>query len=254
MKKLIILGVPFSVLTPEEAIDLLADWVIGTKNHIVVTPNPEGVMQAKRNNQFANAIKDADLTLADGTGIYLASIIYGNRLPGRVRGIDTAFGLFDKLAKINKPVTAYFLGGRPKTVEKPSVAEIAAKNMENKYPNLKVIGCHDGYYTESDEMCIVDNINKLCPDILLVCLGMPKAEIFAHKQRHINAKITMCLGGTIDVMAGEVKLAPGFLRKIGFEWLYRLVKQPNRFFRMIDLPKFVAAVLWERFIRRYCKK
>ena len=237
MKTINILEVPFTVLTPEATIDLLVGWLDGNKNHVVVTPNPEGVMQAGRNRDFANALSNADMSLADGIGIYLASIIIGNRLPSRVRGVDTTFGLFVKLNEIERPATAYFLGGRP------GVAAQAAKNMEAKYPHLKVVGHHDGYYTESEEKCIVENIDSLRPDILLVCLGMPKAEIFANKYRGINAKITLCVGGTIDIMAGNARLAPKFLRKIGLEWLYRLVKQPKRFFRMLDLPRFMANVL-----------
>ena len=240
MNTINILGVAFTVLTPGAAIELLADWLGGDKNHVVVTPNPEGVMQAGRNINFAKALANADLSLADGIGIYLASIINGNRLPARVRGVDTTFGLLDKLKDTGRPVTAYFLGGRP------GVAESAAKNMEARYTNLKVVGHHDGYYTESEEMCIVENISSLKPDILLVCLGMPKAEIFADKHRHINTKVTLCVGGTIDIMSGNVKLAPKALRKIGLEWLYRLIKQPKRFFRMLDLPRFVLAVLLDR--------
>ena len=250
MKTINILGVPFSVLTPEAAIDLLVMWLDGEKNHVVVTPNPEGVMQAARNEDFANALKSADLTLADGTGIFIASVIYGSRLPARVRGVDTTFGLLERLAEMGRPVTAFFLGGRPQRDGKPSVAESAAKNMEAKYGNLKVVGHHDGYYTESEEKCIVENINGLRPDILLVCLGMPKAEIFASRYQNINAKITLCVGSTIDIMAGEARLAPAFLRKVGLEWLYRLIKEPRRFFRMLDLPRFVAAVLWNRLAGR----
>ena len=228
------------MITPEATVDLLVEWLDSDKNHVVVTPNPEGVMQAGRNSDFANALISADLSLADGIGIYLASIIYGYRLPSRVRGVDTSFGLFDKLMDIGRPVTVYFLGG------KPGVAESAARNMEARYPILTTTGCHDGYYTESDEKCIVENINNLCPDVLFVCLGMPKAEIFAHRHKDINAKITLCVGGTIDIMAGTARLAPKALRKIGLEWLYRLIKEPKRFFRMLDLPRFIAAVFFIR--------
>ena len=240
MNTINVLGVPFSVLTPEATIDLLIKWIDGENNHVVVTPNPEGVMQAVRNKDFASALSDANISLADGIGIYLASVINGNRLPSRVRGVDTAFGLFDKLKELDRFATVYFLGGRP------GVAESAAKNIEAKYPNLKVVGCHDGYYTESKEKCIVENIDNLCPDILLVCLGMPKAEIFASKYKNINAKVTLCVGGTIDIMAGNVRLAPKVLRKVGLEWLYRLIKEPRRFYRMLDLPRFMFSVLINR--------
>ncbi|MCL2200063.1 MAG: WecB/TagA/CpsF family glycosyltransferase, partial [Defluviitaleaceae bacterium] len=126
------------------------------------------------------------------------------------------------------------------------VAEKAKENMEARYSNFKVIGYHNGFFTAEEEAAIISEINHLSPDILLVCLGMPRAEIWATKNRNINARVTMCLGGTIDIMAGTVKLAPPLMRKLGLEWLNRLYRQPQRFFRMLDIPRFMWAVFLKR--------
>jgi len=220
----------------EETLDTLEGYLATDCNHIVLTPNPEGVMQARRNVNVAAAFTSADLSLADGTGIYLAAKYTGQKIPCRVRGFDTIIALFERLAKHRKSFTAYFLGG------KPGVAERAKAEMESRFKGLKVVGYHDGYFT--DDIHILDEIDVLSPDILLVCTGMPKAELWATKNRCISARITMCLGGTLDVMAGEVKLAPAFFRRLGLEWLYRLVKQPHRAKRMLDLPRFAVAVMF----------
>ena len=233
------MGIPFAHLTPPQAVALMEEWLNTEKNHVIVTPNPEGVMQARRNSDFAHALKSADLRLADGIGILLATKFKGQSLPSRVRGIDTIYDLFETLNKKGRNFTAYFLGA------KPGVAQIAKENMEYRFPNLKVTGFNHGYYTKENESEIIANINSLSPDILLVCTGMPRAEIWAAENRNLNTRLTLCLGGTLDIMSGNVRLAPDFLRKLGLEWLYRLVSQPSRFIRMLDIPKFILTVLLE---------
>jgi len=236
MTKINILGIPFNALTVEETLDTLEGFLQEKRNHIVVTPNPEGVMQAGRNPEFANALKGADLSLADGTGIVMAAKFTGQKIPGRVRGVDTIFSLFERLASpCKKGFTIYFLGA------KPGVAEKAKINMEERYPNISVVGYHHGFF--DSDAGIIEEINQLSPDILLICTGMPRAELWATKNRNIHARLTMCLGGTLDIMAGEARLAPPLFRKLGLEWVYRLACQPSRFIRMLDIPRFVVAIL-----------
>ena len=237
MSEVNILGIRFNQKTASEALSQLESWLDTGENHIIVTPNPEGVMQARRNPAFFQALNSADLRLADGIGIVMAAKFKGQPLPGRVRGVDTIFELFENLNKKGRNFTAYFLGG------KPGVAQVAKENMEKRFPYLKVIGHHHGYYKDDTE--IISNINNLSPDILLVCTGMPKAEIWATTNRSLNARLTLCLGGTIDIMSGQVNLAPPLLRKLGLEWLYRLATQPSRAKRMLDIPRFIFATIME---------
>ena len=231
-----ILGVSFASLTFESALDVLESYLKTQQNHIVVTPNPEGVMLTRRNPDFADAVKQADLRLADGTGIVLAARVKKTPLPQRVRGVDVAFALFERLSKKGK-FTAYFLGAAP------GVAEAAKKRMEKKYPGLQVVGTQHGFFPSSEEEKVLADIRAKKPDLLLVCTGMPRSEIWAVKHKDLPAKITLCLGGTLDIMGGNVKLAPAWLRAIGMEWLYRLLTQPSRAKRMLDIPRFVLAVL-----------
>ena len=243
MKKVNILGIPFDSMSMEEALSLLESYLDEPKNHIIVTPNPEGVMQARRDPAFREALLGADLRLADGIGIIMASRFIRNPLPGRVRGVDTIFSLLERLSKKDRKHTAYFLGGAPGTAQK------AKYEMESRFPALTVVGCHHGYYTPSEETAIIEELNRLKPDILLVCRGMPRSEIWAAANRDIPARITLCLGGTMDIMAGNVKLAPSLMRRLGLEWLYRLLRQPrqpgqpSRLKRQMDIPRFVLAVI-----------
>jgi len=242
MDEVHILKMPFAAITAETALAKMESWLDEDNNHIVVTPNPEGVMQARRNPKFQNALLKADLRLADGIGITLAAKYKRKPLPERVRGVDTTFALFERLNRQGRSFTVYFLGA------KPGVAESAKKRMEKRYTSMKVVGYHHGFFKEDspDEKKILTEINKLSPDILLVCTGMPRAEIWANKHRHINTRLTLCVGGTLDIMGGNIKLAPPLMRKIGLEWLYRLCKQPGRFLRMLDIPRFMLAVVFEK--------
>ena len=237
MKKVDILGIPFDSMSVDEALDLLESYLDEPKNHIIVTPNPEGVMQARRNPAVRDAFLDADLRLADGTGIVLASRYLGRTIPARVRGTDTIYALIARLNENGRRHTAYYLGGAP------GIAEMAKAKMESRFPALSVIGHHHGFFTPDEEAAILEELNRLKPDILLVCTGMPRAEIWAAANRHIPARLTLCLGGTLDIMAGNVKRAPSLMRKLGLEWLYRLIRQPSRAKRMLDIPRFVLAVI-----------
>lgn len=236
MKVIEILGIPFHTFTVEETLDTLESYLDTDKNHIVVTPNPEGVMQARRNPDLAHAIKSADLSLADGTGIVLAAKFKRLKIPGRVRGVDITFALLERLSR--RGGTVCILGG------KPGVAESAGINIEDSYPGVEVVGCMHGYFTDDAE--IIAEINAIKPDLLLVGLGMPRQELWATKNIDMNTRITMCVGGTIDILAGMVQLAPPLLRKLGLEWLHRLIKQPSRFKRQLDIPRFIFAVLFGR--------
>ncbi|MCL2499962.1 MAG: WecB/TagA/CpsF family glycosyltransferase [Defluviitaleaceae bacterium] len=237
MKTVTILDVPFAALAFNEALDLLETYLYENRNHIVVTPNPEGVMLTLRNPVFAQAIADADLRLADGTGIVLAARYKKTPLPERVRGLDVTYALFERLSQKRK-TTAYFLGAAP------GVAQRAKTNIEKRFPGLSVVGQHHGYFTPGDETeeKVLSEINDTQPDILLVCTGMPRAEIWAAAHRDLPVRITLCVGGTMDVMAGNVRLAPKCWRALGLEWLYRLITQPKRARRMLDIPRFIFAV------------
>jgi N-acetylglucosaminyldiphosphoundecaprenol N-acetyl-beta-D-mannosaminyltransferase len=206
----------------------------------MVTPNPEGVMLARKSPTFAAALAQARFSFADGVGITWAARKLGTPLSERVRGVDTAFSVLKTLGAQGE-FSVYFLGG------KPGVAEKAAENMAAKHPNLRVAGAHHGFFLKDKalESRIISEINTSAPDIVVLCLGMPKAEEWAAANK-LNCGVVMCVGGTIDVMAGAVRLAPAWIRAIGMEWLYRLLCQPSRFVRMLAIPKFIFAVLKER--------
>ncbi len=151
--------------------------------------------------------------------------------------MDFADGLLGLLAESGKSV--YLLGS------KPGVAELAAEKMREKHPGLIICGMHDGYF--KDEAPVIEAVNAAKPDVLFVCLGAPKQELFMKRhQQELTCRLMIGLGGSLDSFAGTVKRAPKWIIAANLEWLYRLYKEPKRFGRMLRLPKYLWAVVCKR--------
>lgn len=230
-----ILGVPFNNITHKEAVELVCSYLDGNEKKMIFTPNPEFVMEALNNTEFMKILNEGNLLVPDGIGIIIASKILGKPLKERVAGCDLVHDVFDKIKSRDK--TVYLLGGGK------NVAETAKLKMEQRYAGLKIVGVHDGYFNENEEKLIIEEINRLKPDLVLVGIGFPKQEKWIYKHKDIlQAKAFIGIGGSIDIMSGNVKRAPDIFIKLGLEWFYRLIKQPSRFFRMLRLPLFLLTV------------
>jgi N-acetylglucosaminyldiphosphoundecaprenol N-acetyl-beta-D-mannosaminyltransferase len=207
----------------------------------IVTPNPEIVWLCRKNPDLARAVSAAALTLPDGIGIIYGAKILKTPLPERVAGFDFAMGLLARLAARGKSV--FLLGA------KPGVAEMAAEKLLSTHPGLVIAGTQDGYFQEDEP--VLEKINVAAPDLLLVCLGAPKQELFMEKNAaRLNVGLMIGLGGSLDVLSGTVQRAPEGWRRANLEWLYRLLKQPSRIGRMMRLPLFLLAVLWRRIVKK----
>ena len=231
-----VLGVGFDDLTMEEAVSLALGEIECRGGGYVVTPNPEIVWLCRENPEFAAIVSQARLVLVDGVGITIGAKILGRPLKGRVPGIDFAGALFAEMAARSQSV---FLYGA-----KPGVAVRAGAALEVQYPGLVVSGTVDGY---GDPEGAAEAVRAAEPDLLLVCLGAPRQEQWMAKyQGTLGVGLMAGLGGTLDVLAGEVERAPERWQKLGLEWLYRLLKDPRRIKRMIKLPLFLFAVIGQR--------
>ena len=233
-----VLGVGFDDTTAEQAVLYACGIMRSGEKAYIVTPNPEIVWAARRDEALRNALGGAGLVLPDGIGIILGARILGRPIRGgRVPGIDFVTALFEKMAECGESV--YLLGARP------GVAEEAGQKLAEKYPGLTIAGAADGFFDDDDS--VITRINSVSPDLLLVCLGAPKQELWmAENHGRLNAGLCAGLGGSLDIFAGNVKRAPVFFRKLGLEWFYRLITQPSRIKRMIKLPLFIFAVILKR--------
>ena len=204
MKKIDVLNVAFDNVTKAEAVRFAMDCIQKHSAAYVVTPNPEIVMEATVNPALMDAVNSASLVLADGIGIIYGAKILGTPLKEKIPGIDFVTCLMEQMAQQKGSV--YLFGA------KPGVAEMAAKNLTKDYPGLVIAGCSDGYF--EDDRGIIEEINRCKPDLLLVCLGFPKQEIWMQNNREkLDVGLMAGLGGSLDVFANLSVVAFVLLHK-----------------------------------------
>ena len=229
-----VLGVDFDNVTMGEAVDAAWTLLEARKGAYIVTPNPEIVMSCRKDPAVAAAVAGAALAIPDGIGIIYGAKILKTPLKEKVPGCDFTLALLEKMAAAGKSV--YILGG------KPGVAEKAAENLREKLPGLRFAGTHDGYF--KDDAPVVEAINAAEPDLLLVCLGAPKQELWMNRNAEaLNVGLMIGAGGSVDIYAGTAQRAPEAWCNAGLEWLYRLLKEPKRLGRQMELPKFMLKVI-----------
>lgn len=236
-----IFGVRFDNVNLDEANKKFISLLEAERLRTIYTPNTEIIMMAQEDAAFKSVLLEGDLVIPDGIGVVIASKIHHLGLTDRVPGVELMGTILEYCNRARKSI--YLFGG------KPGVADLAADRIREVYPNLSIVGTHDGYFDANEEMRIIDDINEKKPDVLFVALGAPKQEKWIHQNKKtINAKVAMGVGGSMDVWAGTVKRAPVFFQKTGLEWFYRLLKQPSRIGRMMSLPKFLIKVIFTRHI------
>ena len=241
MSRIDVLGVSFDDLTMDEAVEIALGFMQERRACYACTPNPEIVMAAKGDASLRAALSGAELVLADGVGITKAAAMLGTPLKSRVPGIDFASNVISRLAERGGSV--YLLGA------KPLVAEAAAEKLTQTYPGIVIAGTNDGYFT--DDAPVIEKINAASPDFLMVCLGSPKQELWMSANAgRLSCGLMAGLGGSLDVLAGNVQRAPETWRRLGLEWLYRVIKEPKRLGRVMKLPAFVLEAAAEGRRRR----
>lgn len=237
-----ILGVKVNQITFVEAVAYIKDLVQKEGQYQIATVNPEFVVTATRDQEFQKILESVDLAVPDGVGLVMAGKILGTPLKGRVPGTD----LVEELARVGEGLgwRFYLLGGRQGS------GELASKLLRIRYPQIKIAGFFEGDGSESGDIetvKIVKGAGKI--DILLVAYGHPKQEKWIKRNlAKTEAKVAIGVGGAFDYLSNQKKRAPGFLRQIGFEWAYRLIWEPWRLKRQLDLPKFVLLVIKKKLL------
>lgn len=232
------LGVDVSPLSYEGIINDLRVRIGGGKQSTIIAVNPEKVMSAQRDPKVKDLINASTYQIADGVGILLAAKIKGGGITSRVTGVDMMARLLQFAESDGHSV--YFYGAKEEVVTK------AIANIQAQHPNIRVSGYTNGY--ERDEAALVSRIHQSGAKILFVALGSPKQELWIRRNLKSlpNVQVFQGVGGSFDVFSGTVKRAPAPFRKLGIEWLYRLLASPSRFKRQLNLPVFLFKVLRSR--------
>ena len=193
-------------------------------------------MTARRQPQFLAVLRSADLVLPDGVGLLWAAQRLGSSLPERVTGSDGIYHLAARAARSRWRL--YLLGAAA------GVAERTADILTTRYPDLQIVGTYAGSPGDEDYPAILQRIWAARPDVLLVAYGAPAQDLWIAQHRHeLGVPLSMGVGGAFDHVAGVRRRAPAWLIHLRLEWLWRLVTQPWRWRRQLDLPRFVWAVL-----------
>lgn len=231
-----ILGYGVDLGSKNEALDYISKKIISKEGAQIVTINPEMIEMGEKDERLGKILKNADLIIPDGVGIKLALRFRGIKQE-QIAGIDFARSLINICADNDYSVA--FVGAQEEVVNR------AVENIKKETPNLNVVYKHNGYY--DDEDVIIDEILAAEPKVVLVAMGVPRQEFFIDKLKSKkNDIILIGVGGSFDVWSGFTKRAPVVWQKLGLEWLYRTIKQPERFKRIFPtLPLFLFRVIIE---------
>jgi len=228
----------------DEAVASVRSLVQSGGSHHVVTLNVTMLGRAARDEGFRRIVNSAALVTADGMGTLLVGRILGVRFPERVAGVD----LTDRLCAMcaTEGFRVFFFGAAP------GVAEAAAERLRQRHHGLRVAGSRHGYVPAEEVPQVVAQIRSSAPDLLLVALGSPKQEEWL--ARHLaasGARVGIGVGGSFDVYGGRLNLAPQWIRAIGLEWLYRILREPRRWRAAAAIPGVIALAVKERLSRRW---
>lgn len=228
-----ILGIKIGSLTFREAVEIIDALIVKAKPAQIVTVNPEFIIAAQKDSHFKKILNRADLAIPDGIGLILAGRVLRTPFKERITGVDLTWAIC-KLAE-DRGYSVFFLGG------KGGVAKETAQRIKKIHPRLLVAGFYEGKPNDKKTWAIIERAR---PNIMFVAFGAPKQDKFIadliHSSRisHLPS-LSVGVGGTFDYIAGKVPRAPEWLRRIGFEWLYRLILEPWRLKRI-----FIAVVVF----------
>ncbi|MFZ5596409.1 MAG: WecB/TagA/CpsF family glycosyltransferase [Bacillota bacterium] len=240
--KIDVLGSSVDGLALEQFVERISTCIEKKEPCFVITLNPELLYRAQHERDLLAMINRADLVTPDGVGIVWACRTAGHPVPGRVTGIDLMMRLLE-LAGV-KGWRVFFLGSAP------GVAEAAAQKAAALFPGLRVAGTFHGYFPEKEGADVAGMVAGSSPDLLFVALGSPRQEKWIDENINLLGNVAAIgVGGSLDVLSGNVRRVPGWLRRLNLEWLGRLFMEPRRWRRMLVLPKFAVLVLKGKYMK-----
>ncbi|HEY8692509.1 MAG TPA: WecB/TagA/CpsF family glycosyltransferase [Chloroflexota bacterium] len=236
MSSLQVLGVRVDDVTVDEAVETIARFVEERTPRQIATINPEFVMAARRQPEFKSVLNAADLCVPDGVGLTWGSWLLRRPLRGRVPGVDLVWRLAGLAA--DRDWSMFLLGGFE------GVGPRTGERLRERHPSLRIAGTYEGHPADP---LTTERVRAAQPDLLLVAYGAPAQDLWiaGHKEE-LGVPVAIGVGGSFDFIAGRAKRAPDWLRRLGLEWLHRLVHEPWRWRRMLALPKFAILVLRQR--------
>lgn len=241
MKKQLLLNTYINNVTMPETIEAIEHMIHKDGKSYVVAINVDVVMKIENDPYLKKIVDSADMVLVDGKPLVWISKWYNRPLKAKISGSDLVPILCDVASK--KGYTIFIIGG------KDGIAAQAKTRLENRYPNIRIVGTYAppfGFEKDVDELNHINQIiSDAKPDLLITCFGCPKQEKWIYENiSKYNAKVSICAGATVDFLAGNVKRAPRWMSEHGLEWFYRFLQEPKRMFKryFVDDVKIIGLI------------
>lgn len=245
-----ILGITLNSTPENEVLREIMKRIRKNKKTFIVTPNPEFIVYAQKNPWFKKILIQADFAVPDGIGLTWAGKILGQSIKERISGTDLMEKLCQEADKHYWSV--YLLGGRPE-VAKKTLAVLkkrysGLKGWAESGPKLNLQPITYNLSPKKEITRAIKSINSKNPDFLFIAFGMGKQEKFIWDNwDKLDVKLAVGVGGAFDYLSGKVPRAPKWVRNLGLEWLFRLIKESWRWRRQLALLEFIWLVIKEKF-------
>jgi N-acetylglucosaminyldiphosphoundecaprenol N-acetyl-beta-D-mannosaminyltransferase len=238
-----VLGVRVDAIEKGQLLGEIAGRIRSGQQGYLANVNINAINIAQHDSTFRKILNDSPVVYCDGEGVRLGARILGVALPPRIVLTYWVWELCQFAAE--QGFSIFLLGGSP------GAAEEAAAVMARRFPGMKIVGTHHGYFDMDGEesVRVVEKVAAARPNILFVCFGMPLQERWAVRNlQRLSANVVLFGGSTIEYASGRKKLAPSWMSRHGLEWLYRLFQEPGRLWRryLIGNPLFIARVILQR--------
>jgi len=236
LSRLNILGARVDAVSFADAVARVDQYLSEAQPHHIITGNTLMLLDAQHDRALRAVLEHSALVVPESSGIYWASRRLRQPLKEFVPGIDFMLALCRLAAERGDSI--YLLGA------KPGVARRAADELERRFPTLRIVGAEHGYFAAAETGAVIQRISVAAPGILFVGMSVPGQEKWiAEHLRALGVRVVMGVGGSFDVLSGNLQRAPQWMRRLGIEWLYRLMQEPWRWRRIARLPIFALKVL-----------
>jgi len=238
-----LLGVRIDHVDMAASLEAIEGFIRSRSPHIVVTADASCVVLAQKDGELKEIVNSANLVTPDSVGILWAAKLNRAPLAERVSGCDMLVLLCERASRLGHRV--FLLGAAP------GVADAAADRLKERCPGLNIVGTQHGYFRPEDTEEVLGRIREAAPDLLFVAFGIPMQEKWIRRHMGtLNVPVCMGVGGSLDVLSGNVKRAPKWMQRHGLEWVYRLAGNPKKIGKVMTLPRFVLMVLRARIAGR----
>lgn len=236
-----VLGVGVSAIDMPMALEEIERWIVEGEHHYVCVTGVHGVMESQRDPELKRIHNESGLTTPDGMPMVWAGHRAGAHWMSRVYGPDLMLELAERAAA--NGWRSFFYGG------KAGVADELVAKLQARFPDFISVGTFSPPFrplTAEEDAEIVARINAAEADLVWVGLSTPKQERWMAAQvGRVHASALLGVGAAFDIHAGTLPQAPGWMRRRGLEWFYRLIREPRRLWRryLSNNPRFALAIV-----------